>query len=36
MIRYLWAADRMWEGLPGPSDGACNHGPSQTGSQVER
>ena len=22
MVRHLWAADRMWEGLVGPSDGA--------------
>ena len=26
MQRHLWAADRMWEGLIGPSDGAWNRG----------
>jgi hypothetical protein len=26
MIRHLWAADRMWEGLVGPSDEAWTAG----------
>lgn len=28
MIRHLWAADRMWEGLVGPSDAAWSAGAS--------
>jgi len=26
MVRHLWAVDRMWEGLVGPSDGAWSAG----------
>ena len=28
MVRHLWAADRMWEGLVGPSDDAWLAGSS--------
>lgn len=39
MVRHLWAADRMWEGLIGPSDEAWTAGAramAETGSDLAR
>jgi len=35
MIRHIWAADRMWEGLVGPSDDAWDAGSKVLGEEAE-